>query len=332
MSTKIITGPEAFNQLTDEWDNLAARGMTNTPFQTRAYQETWWRNLHPQDASLHIITVRQDNNDLVAIASLYVNDGILHFNGCVEETDYLDLIAAPENAEVGWTAVFETINQPDFPEWHSAQFCNIPADSPSRRILAKLASENDLTCHEEIFEVCPIISLPESFDAYLAQIDSKQRREIKRKLRRANGADAKLVIIGPDDNLEQAVNDFLDLLQKSTFEKRDWLTEGRRAVFHETAQAAMQAGTLQLMFMEVNGTKAATLFNFDYDDRIWVYNSGLDPEAFGQLSLGVVLTAKAIEWATENGRSEFDFLRGNETYKYRFGAKDTEIYRITLTK
>jgi CelD/BcsL family acetyltransferase involved in cellulose biosynthesis len=50
------------------------------------------------------------------------------------------------------------------------------------------------------------------------------------------------------------------------------------------------------------------------------------------LSLGVVLTAKAIEWAIEHGRSEFDFLRGNETYKYRFGAKDTNILRITLKK
>jgi CelD/BcsL family acetyltransferase involved in cellulose biosynthesis len=332
MTTQIINGPDVFNQLADEWNNLAVHGITNTPFQTLAYQETWWRNLHPENATLHTITVRQDNNNLIAIACLYVGDGILHFNGCVEETDYLDLIAAPEHAEAGWTAVFEAITQPDFPEWHTAQFCNIPADSPSRPILVKLASESDLACQEEIFEVCPVISLPDSFDAYLAQIDSKQRREIKRKLRRANGADAKLIIIGPDDDLEQAVNDFLDLLQKSTFEKRDWLTKGRRAVFHETAQAAMQAGTLQLMFIEVNDSKAATLFNFDYNNRIWVYNSGLDPAAFGQLSLGVVLTAKAIEWATENGRSEFDFLRGNETYKYRFGATDTEIYRTTLVK
>jgi CelD/BcsL family acetyltransferase involved in cellulose biosynthesis len=50
------------------------------------------------------------------------------------------------------------------------------------------------------------------------------------------------------------------------------------------------------------------------------------------LSLGVVLTAKAIEHAIENGRSTFDFLRGNETYKYRFGAKDTEIYRLAISR
>ena len=105
--------------------------------------------------------------------------------------------------------------------------------------------------------------------------------------------------------MEQAVDEFLELLQKSTYEKRDWLNEGRRAVFHEAAAAAAGAGTLQLLFAEVNGQKAAALFNFDYDGRIWVYNSGLDPAAFGSLSLGVVLTAKAIERAIENGRTEF---------------------------
>ena len=332
MIIQTIAGAEAFTQLAQEWDSLAAIGITNTPFQTVAYQESWWRNLHPENGRLHTITVRQDNNDLIAIASLYINDGVLNFNGCVEETDYLDLIVSPENSEAGWTAVLETITQPDFPEWHTAKLCNIPAESPSLAHLAQLAVKHGLAFQEEIFEVCPIITLPETFDAYLSSINSKQRREIKRKLRRAHGAGAQLVIVGPDDDLEQAVNDFLDLLQKSTFEKRDWLTDGRRAVFHETAQAALKAGTLQLMFIEVEGTKAATLFNFDYNGRIWVYNSGLDATAFGQLSLGVVLTAKAIEWAAENGRSEFDFLRGNETYKYRFGAKDTEIFRITLKK
>ncbi|MCZ7665852.1 MAG: hypothetical protein M5U34_00745 [Chloroflexi bacterium] len=38
---------------------------------------------------------------------------------------------------------------------------------------------------------------------------------------------------------------------------------------------------MQLLFMAIEGQKAATLFNFDYNGRIWVYNSGLDPAAFG---------------------------------------------------
>ena len=92
----------------------------------------------------------------------------------------------------------------------------------------------------------------------------------------------------------------------------------------------MADGTLQLMFIEVDGRRAAALFNFVYKGRTWVYNSGLDPDAFGRLSLGVVLSAAAIETATQLGFHSFDFLRGDETYKYRFGAKDTEIFRLMI--
>ena len=250
----------------------------------------------------------------------------------MEETDYLDLITKEDHAEAAWKATFEQLLQPDIPAWNEFDLCNIPSNSPTRLIVPQLTAQLGLSLNETVSEVCPIIPLPESFEAYLLQIDSKQRREIKRKLRRATGAEATLRVVGPEDDIEQAVEDFLDLLQRSTYEKRDWLNAGRTALFHETAVSAQKAGTLQLMFMEVNGRYAATLFNFAYKNRIWVYNSGLDTSAFGNLSLGVVISAKAIEHAIQNGYTEFDFLRGDEQYKYRFGAKDTEIYRLHITK
>jgi CelD/BcsL family acetyltransferase involved in cellulose biosynthesis len=331
MLTEHQIGPDVFTALAGEWDTLAGQSITDTPFQTLAYQRAWWRHLQPPDATLHTITARAHDGRLAAIGCFFIVDGCLHFNGCVEETDYLDLIVRPEDAEAGWTAVLQRLLQPDFPTWRTARLCNVPAASPTRQILPQLTAQLGLACSETLAEVCPIIPLPATFDAYLETLDSKQRREVQRKLRRADAADARLVIIGPEDNITQAVDDFLALLRRSTFEKRDWLNDGRRATFHEVAQSALAAGTLQIIFMEVDGQKAAALFNFDYKERIWVYNSGLDPEAFGALSLGVVLTAKAIEHAIGNGRATFDFLRGNETYKYRFGAQDTEIYRIELS-
>ncbi|MCA9958649.1 MAG: GNAT family N-acetyltransferase [Anaerolineales bacterium] len=332
MQVQIIHGDSVFSDLAHEWDTLARRGMTDTPFQHLAYQQAWWQYLQPDNASLHTVAVRHDNGELIGIACLYVYDGLVHFNGCVEETDYLDLIAAESDAESVWTAVFDALLSSEFPQWHTIDLCNVPAASLSRQIVPRLAAEHNLEFNETIHEVCPIITLPATFDEYLEMIDSKQRREIRRKMRRAQGADAQLVIVSAQDDVETAVNDFLDLLTKSTFEKRDWLNDGRRAVFHATAKAAQADGTLLLMFMEVNGRKASALFNFDYNNAVLVYNSGLDPAAFGQLSLGEVLTAKAIEWSIENGRTIFDFLRGDEAYKYRFGAADTTIYKLRLQK
>ncbi len=329
--SKLINGEEAFTTLAPVWDSLAQKSSTNTPFQSLAYQQAWWTHLHPENGKLHTIVVYENDNP-IGIACFYLFDDILYFNGCVEETDYLDLICAADNNEAVWTAVFDCLCDPGFPAWKGLDLCNIPEASPTRTFLPQEIKRRGFSFHEDVIEVCPIIDLPDSFETYLDAIDSKQRREIQRKLRRANGADAKLVRIGKNDDLSAAVDEFLSLLQKSTFEKREWLNEGRRAVFHDTAQSALAAGILQLLFIEVEGRKAAALFNFEYNGRVWVYNSGLDPDAFGNLSLGVVLTAKAIELAINNGNTQFDFLRGNETYKYRFGAKDTRIYRQEIRK
>lgn len=332
MFTKLINGEDVFTELAHEWDALAQGGMTDTPFQTLAYQHAWWHHLHPEKGTLHTITVHEDGGSLVGIASFYLLEGTLYFNGCTEETDYLDMIVPSDKAAEAWTAVFNCIDSDHFPPWRALDLCNVPEASLTRTILPQIAQERGFAFTESIHEVCPIIPLPATFDDYLTNIDSKQRREIQRKLRRAQGANVQFNQIGPDDNLDQAVEDFLDLLQKSTLEKREWLNDGRRALFYEVARAAHKAGTLQLLFVEINGRKAASLFNFDYNDRIWVYNSGLDPASFSALSLGVVITAKAIERAIENGCSTFDFLRGNEVYKYRFGAEDTRVYRLQITR
>ena len=333
MYAQLIRGQQAFVELADRWDTLVASGMTNTPFQKLAYQSAWWQNLHPEDAALHVIAIHDENEQLAGVAVLYLTqDGVLRFNGCVEETDYLDLIAKAENAYSVWEAVFGCLFDESFPEWRRLELCNIPEWSPTRSILPQIATKHKLTVIESVNEVCPIITLPGRFDVYLQELESKQRREVKRKLRRAAGSEAKLHIVSGDENLSEAVEDFLNLLQKSTFEKRDWLTEGRRALFLETAQSAQEDGSLQLMFLEVNGQKAAALYNFDYANRIWVYNSGLDPELFAALSPGVVITALAIEHAIETGKAEFDFLRGDEEYKYRFGARDTAVYRLQINR
>lgn len=329
---KIIDGASAFEQLQPQWDALAKDGITDTPFQTLAYQAAWWQHLQPEGSTLLTIAVNNDDSELIGIGCFYLLDETIYFNASMEETDYLDIVCREEDAEAVWTAVFDCLCSPSAPKWNKLDLYNLPQASPSRSYIKAESEKRGFLFAEEQAEVCPVIPLPDSFDGYLANIDSKQRREIKRKIRRSDAANAKMVMVSQEDDIEQAVNDFLDLLQKSTFEKRDWLNEGRTALFHDTARAAQQAGTLQLLFMELEGEKAAALFNFDYNGRIWVYNSGLDPDSYGALSLGVVMTAKAIEWAAENGRSTFDFLRGNETYKYRFGAEDTTIYRQQITR
>lgn len=329
IQAKQITGEAAFSQLASAWDDLAQGGMTDTPFQRMAYQQGWWRNLGEGD--LHTIAVYEDET-LIGIGCFNVRGDRVVFNASKEETDYLDVICSAENAQPVWNAIFDSLCSDGFPAWNCLDFYNIPADSPSRPLVEAQAADRGFSFVSERAEVCPIIPLPETFDDYLDALDKKQRHEIRRKLRRAKGAEAELHIVGGEDDLHAEVDAFLELLQKSTPEKGAWLNDARRQAFHDIAQFAQDAGILQLMFIEVDDRKAAGLFNFAYNGRTWVYNSGLDPDAFGRLSLGVVLSAQAIEKGIELGHSTFDFLRGDEEYKYRFGAQDTEIFRLIVSK
>lgn len=330
MQGKLIAGIDAFEQLANVWDELAGRAMTATPFQKLAYQRAWWRHLGPGE--LFTIAVDGEDGAVCAIGCFFLVDGVLYFNGCVEETDYLDLITTAEEAEGAWRAVLAVLESDSFPAWRSLSLCNVPQDSPSRAILAGLTDERGYAFSAEKQEVCPIIELPGSFDDYLMALDKKQRHEVRRKLRKAKGAGAELSQVADRAQLHEAVDEFLRLLRLSTVEKDGWLNEERRAVFHEVAAAAFDDGSLQLLFLQQQGKNAAALFNFDYKGRIWVYNSGMDIVEFGKLSPGVVLTAGAIELAIAAGRHTFDFLRGDEEYKYRFGARDTHIYHLQLDR
>ena len=324
--TTHLIGSESFELLSAEWDDLAQRGISNTPFQMLAYQRAWWTNLG--QGTLHTLALRDEAGALLGLGCFYLHDGIIAFNGSKEESDYLDIVAPPENAHQLWEAVFETL----LPKlhWHTLDLWNLSAESPTRSIVPLLANAKTYHCTEEVAELCPVITLPNSFDAYLDQLEKKQKQELKRKLRLAAGLEAKMVRINSAEQLPNDVNDFLDLLQKSTVAKNAWLNPSRTALFQETAEDALDKGILELLFLELEGERVATLFNFSYAGRTWVYNSGLDT-SLEQLGAGTILTALSIQQAILRGDTHFDFLRGNEAYKYRFGAHDTPIYRLIVT-
>ena len=178
-------------------------------------------------------------------------------------------------------------------------------------------------------EVCPVVRLGGSFAAYLRTLAKKERHEIKRKARnfeRDAPSRALRVITGRDDAIA-ALPDFFRLHRLSAPDKERFLTPDVEHFFRAMTGAMADAGWLRLYILDVDGTPAAAMFTFAADGRLLVYNSGFDP-AYGRLSVGMVLTGMVIEDAANHGLTLCDFLRGNEAYKYRFGAIDTPIWRV----
>ena len=199
-------------------------------------------------------------------------------------------------------------------------------------ILRNTAESHGWEFLQERFRPTVSVELAGDFDTYLAGIDKKQRHEVRRKMRRAGEYDLPVTwhILDDESQLETGMDDFLRLMAFDP-EKAKFLSDEMQTQMRITAREARKAGWLQLCFLEVGGQKAAAYLNFDYNGTIWVYNSGMDPR-FLNLSPGWVLLGHLLKWANEEGRSVFDFMRGDERYKFKFGGKQQFVQRIQVIK
>ena len=325
-----------FWALKPEWNDLLPRSCCDTLFLTWEWQATWWKHLGEGD--LKLLGFRADGDGrLVGIAPLFhprADDGnnVLYMVGCRDVSDYLDLIVEQGQEDAVYQALLDYLDS-EAPAWDVVDLCNIPQNSLTFVRLRELAEARGYQTLVEVEDVCPIIDLPATWDDYLMMISKKQRHEVRRKLRKANAeADTRFYIVGPDRDLQAEMEVFIDLHQKSTPEKDQFMDPQMQEFFFDVAQVLQAQGWLQLAFVEMDGARAATLLNFDYGDSILVYNSGYDPARFRHLSPGIIVTARSIEQGIALGRAKFDFLRGDEVYKYRFGAQDTEVRRLLIAK
>jgi CelD/BcsL family acetyltransferase involved in cellulose biosynthesis len=343
MRTTIYRDETGFDELALEWDALLRDSQADTIFMTHMWQRVWWRHLG--EGGLLILAVRDDDGTLVGLAPLFrvphEGHGVLSTVGCVDVSDYLDWIARRGREEPVFAALLDALEHELGDEWGQLSLCNIPDDSPTLDLVPRLAQARGWQVARSIDDVVPIFSIPESWEAYEQMLPGKARRELRRKLRKAgpySGVD--WYIVGPEHDLDAEIDAFIDLLIKSHPEKADFMDEHNRAFFHAIGHAIYSADRLQLAFLTLNDQRVATYMNFLYPgkgdassgDRVLVYNSGLDPAAY-RLSPGIVLMARLIRQAIEERRfAIFDFLRGDEPYKYSLGGTDTYVHRLTITR
>jgi CelD/BcsL family acetyltransferase involved in cellulose biosynthesis len=336
-----LTTTDLFKDLASEWNSVLHTSAADTPFLTLEWQQTWWDCLC--EGELFVMTVR-DSGALIGIAPLFLvskpfKDGeepkrLLRLIGGVDASDYLDLIAARGREREVFDAMLGALAKSD--QWDVLDLYNVPEASLTRSVLPALTA----ACHwkwiDEPQVVCPIILLPISFEGYLDSLDKKERHELRRKLRRAENAEnlTWYAVTSQDHehDLTEAAEAFINLMMQSRSDKSDFMTTAMRRFFHSMIKATHAGGFLHLSFLEVDSVKAATYLCFDYGLRRLVFNSGLETTQFQSLSAGIVLVVRLIEESIQLGYTEFDFLRGNEDYKYRLGAKDTQIYHVAIER
>ena len=313
-------------------DNLHSYWNNNRPdlnwasvFVLPSWLEVWWQ-VFGSGAKLFLRAVRQGEN-IIGIAPLLLKEKTVSFVGSVDVCDYLDFIVAPGRENDFFSTLLDDLRE------KGINHLDLKPVRPDATVLTQLVAIAQQRGYEVLRtpeDVSLELELPPDWEEYLSLLTTKQRHEVRRKLRRlseAGNVDYHFVEDGavvPD-----AMNTFLKMFTESRPDKAIFLTDRMESFFRLLAATMAEAGLLRLGVLELDKQPMAMIICFDYNDCVYLYNSGYDPE-YNYLSAGLLSKALAIKDSIQRGRKRFDFLKGAEPYKYHLGGREVPLYRCQI--
>ncbi len=217
-------------------------------------------------------------------------------------------------AEEGDDIVTEIARAIDNMPWDLFRACNL-RDARVAKIAAQLRSLGNRVS-EEPRNACRFVPLPASWEEYDARNRSSDKRYLNR--RRNQWRDARLV-----EADATTVDEYIEALLRMHHGRwRSNLHKARRT-YGKLFREAYDRGCCRISVL-LNADRrplAAQAAFVDAERRSWgVYMLAYDRRA-GKGSPGIGMLAKALERAIDQGFAEYDFLRGDEPYKARFGTQ-----------
>ncbi len=310
------------------WDALHGRTRLRSPFLTWAWQSEWARAF-ATGHRLELWAV-EDHGELVALLPLHeTDDGAMELLGGADVSDYLDVVAVAGREDEVWSALLEArATAPAMWRLHA-----VPAASPTVTAVPGLAETYGLAVTAAVEERCPVLALPASWDAYLASLSGKQRHELTRKMRRLTRevAEARPTCAAEPAAIGARLDDFFALHRRSRVGKARFMDDRMEAFFRRALAALAGRGMARLWLLDTPMGSLAAFVTLEWNGVVGLYNSGFHPDHAG-LSPGVVLLGHLVQDAIARSFRRFDFLRGEERYKYDFGPVPEDVYGVTIAR
>jgi len=325
MKIDVLTG---WSGLDDSlWNGLLEQAKVPSVFLSWQWQ-THWARAFAADHAIQLLTATDEDGRLRGILPLYeAEPARLRLLGGVDVSDYLDVIAVAGVEEEVWQSLLQH-RAAQSVEW---DLHAIRGASPTMALVPSLAPAHGLRADVTREDRCPVLSLPGSWDDYLARLSGKDRHELRRKMRKLEREmpGASVRSHAEPEGWDLALSDFLKLHRLSKVGKARFMDEDMERFFRESTLALAQAGWARLWFLQWERMPVASFLCLEYAGTVGLYNSGFDP-AHSSLAPGIVLLAHVIMDAIGRGIPTFDFLRGEEPYKQGFGPLPEDLFNVRI--
>jgi len=324
-----IEDPAAFQALREEWDELLAASLADSFFLTWEWLYAWWTHL-AGDRRLFLLVARQGGR-LVAIAPLSLRArrvaGVLplrsvEFLGADRlSSDYLDVIVRR-----GWEAdAIPALARYLADARLALELASVRRAGCAAAALSRALTQRRWRMLETPTAVCPFIDLSgHTWESYLGTLESKPRNDFLRLLK--NLTKKFSVRLEPASSEPQRREFMVHLVRLHNLRWQnlggsDALHTADLVAFHdEVSRVTLERGWLRLFVLWLDGQPVASLYGFRYGRTFYFVQTGFDP-AYGRHAVGLITVGLTIKSAIAEGAEEYDFLRGDEAYKFRWARE-----------
>jgi CelD/BcsL family acetyltransferase involved in cellulose biosynthesis/glycosyltransferase involved in cell wall biosynthesis len=315
-------GLPALEHLLPDWESLWSRDPRAIAFQHPSWILAWCRRFWKEPFAL----AARSGGRLVALAVLHAHAWrgrrLVQLAGG-PYADVQDFLAEPAFATDAAAAFLRRLAARSATTGESVELEQIPDGSP----LVALPPSPGVLDRVEAVESCPELPLPRTVEALAAAgpLWGDYRYERRRAERRF-----RIAFEMADERSFDACFEAWRRLHAARWTSRGepgvLADEGVVAFLRDAARGLLGRGALRLRIVHADGRAVAALLGWEERGRATAYVPGMDPAA-AKLSPGKLVFGEAIEQAVRSGAAVFRFLRGRETYKYRWGAKDVLHFR-----
>ena len=290
---------------TDPARSLLPLAPLTGPFARHRFLEAWAEHCIPAGSET---LIAQSNGGALPI---WIDGDVVRFQGDADLTDYHTPLGSSTDSVIA--AIASTYAGRRF------SFDSLPTEATDA--LERALDHAGAALTTSVHTTALIVDLPREPGAWLASLTKKHRHEVRRKQRRF----ADTVGTPHHDRLADAgaLDAFISLHRMADGRKGTFMTDARAAFF---ASLLSDAGaTIDLL--SVDDQPVAAAFGFAEPGAYYLYNSAYDPE-LANAAPGIVLLAMMLDRSVEDAVVRFDFLKGDERYKYHLGARERELSLI----
>jgi CelD/BcsL family acetyltransferase involved in cellulose biosynthesis len=306
--------------LTRDWGDLALRMDGSSYFQSADWVLGWWQTIAGRPPT-RLAAWREPSGRLEALVALSEDRARLHGALPVDLRVQVNAGSGPGAADhCGW--LVPAGRRPEVAAWLAQA---IGGAGLLLRGADPAWERPPLPERARVIEVttCPRLTLPGPDEA--VGRSRELRRQLPRFTRRLEREGVRFEWVAPGQVDEPLLRALFALHGRARAQRVEGTAFGpENLALHLRLAKSGEAGRgPAAVVARHDGTVTGVLYGFWWKDTFAAYQWGWDP-AWARFSMGSVLTYHAIRFAARAGARTFDFLRGTEGYKYRFGAVDRQ--------